>query len=121
MTVELGGTGRLRALVRVVVHDGHDADVVVGLKRAPVVRMLTPVEEDQMTSLRSQDRARALDVGPAAGRLIVTENQLATAAWTVIGAEQQTGQRVGIHVALKPHLWSTLHVQHRAVPLVRGR
>ena len=56
-----------------------------------------------------------IDVG---GRLIVREDKLAACPGQVIGAEQQASQRVGINVALEPHLGSALNVEHDAVPVI---
>ena len=82
------------------------------------MRVLPAVEEDQMPGVRTDHRAIPLyriDVG---GRRIVREDKLAACPGQVIGTEQQTGQRVGINMALEPHLGSALNVEHDAVPVI---
>ena len=85
------------------------------------MRVLPAVEEDQMAGVRPDYRAVPLyriDVG---GRSVVRKDKLAACPGQVIGTEQQAGQRVGINVALEPHLGSALNVEHDAVPaIVRG-
>ena len=49
---------------------------------------------------------------------MVREDKLATCPGQVIGTEQQAGQRVGINVALEPHLGSPLNVEYDAVPII---
>lgn len=39
-------------------------------------------------------------------------------AGLMVGAEQQPGQRIGVDMALEPHGWPALHVEHDAVPVV---
>jgi hypothetical protein len=80
--------------------------------------VLPAVEEDQVAGGRPDHRAVPLcriDVG---GRRIVREDKLAACPRQVIGTEQQAGQRVGINVALEPHLGSALNVEHDAVPVI---
>ena len=82
------------------------------------MRVLPAVEEDQMAGVRPDHRGVSLyriDVG---GRRMVREDKLAARPGQVIGTEQQTGQRVGINVALEPHLGSALNVEHDAVSVI---
>jgi hypothetical protein len=84
------------------------------------MRVLPAVEEDQMAGVRPDYRAVPLyriDVG---GRSVVREDKLAACPGQVIGTEQQAGQRVGINVALEPHLGSALDVEHDAVSIIAG-
>jgi hypothetical protein len=82
------------------------------------VRVLPAVEEDQVAGVRPDHRAVPLyriDVG---GRRIVREVKLAACPGQVIATEQQAGPRVGINVALEPHLGSALNAEHDAVPVI---
>jgi len=82
------------------------------------MRVLPAVEKDQMAGVRPDHRAVPLyriDVG---GRRIVREDNLAACPGQLIGTEQQAGQRIGIDVALEPHLGSALNVKHDAVPVI---
>jgi hypothetical protein len=82
------------------------------------MRVLPAVEEDQVAGVRPDHGAVPLyriDVG---GRRSVREDELAACPSQVIGTEQQAGQRVGINVALEPHLGSALNVEHDAVPVI---
>src|SRR5580693_10812311 len=82
------------------------------------MRVLPAVEEDQMADVRPDYRAVPLyriDVG---GRSVVREDELAACPGQIIGTEQQACQRVGINVALEPHLGSALNVEHDAVPVI---
>jgi hypothetical protein len=84
------------------------------------VRVLPAVEEDQVAGVRPDHRAAPLyriDVG---GRRIVPEYKLAACPSQVIGTEQQACQRVGINMALEPHLRAALNVEHDAIPIIAG-
>ena len=57
----------------------------------------------------------------SAARPVVRENEFAAGSGRVVGAEEQTGQRVGVDVALESHRGAALDVQDDAVPVVAGR
>jgi hypothetical protein len=82
------------------------------------MRVLPAVEEDHVAGVRPDHGAVPLDRIDVRGRRIVREDKLAACPSQVIGTEQQACQRVGINVALKPHLGSALNVEHDAVPVI---
>ena len=84
------------------------------------MRVLPAVEEDQMAGVRPDYRAVPLYRIDVSGTRIVREDELAAFPGQVIGTEQQACQRVGINVALEPHLGSALDVEHDAVAVVAG-
>lgn len=84
------------------------------------MRMGLAIEEDQLAGLRPDHGAVPLQRLDAA-RLRVVPDYEFTPAVGVVSEEQQACNRVGIHVALEPHLRPELHVQHHAVPIVVGR
>jgi hypothetical protein len=84
------------------------------------MRVLPAVEEDQVAGLRPDHGAIPLYRVNVGGLRIVREDQLAARPGGVIGTEQQAGQRVGVNVALEPHLGSALNVEHDAVPVIAG-
>jgi hypothetical protein len=84
------------------------------------MRVVPTVEEDQVAGVRPDHGAVALYRSDVGGRRIVPEDNLAARPGQVIGTEQQAGQRVGINVALEPHLGSALNVEHDAVPIIAG-
>ena len=82
------------------------------------MRMPPGVEEDQVSRARPNDRAISLHCGDARRGRVVRENEVA--AYPVVRAEEQAGQRVGVHMALEPHRGSPLNVEDNAVAVVVG-
>jgi len=83
------------------------------------MRMLTGVEEDQVSRARPDDRAISLHRTDVRRGRVVRENELA--ASLVVRAEEQAGQRVRVHMTLEPHRGSPLNVKDHAVAVVAGR
>jgi hypothetical protein len=83
------------------------------------MRIPAGVEEDQVTSPGRDDRAVPLHRRDSLGCGVIPHDQLA--AGLMACEEQQTGQRVGVNVALEPHPGAALHVEHYSVAfVVRG-
>ena len=82
------------------------------------MRVPPGVEEDQVPGMGADDRAVLLDRGDVRRVRVVRENELAAAG--VISAEENACQRVGVDVALEPHLGPALDVEHDAVAVVAG-
>jgi hypothetical protein len=85
------------------------------------MRVLPAIEEDQLTGARPDNRAgpfHRIDIGRTT---VMRENKLTTRAFGVIGAEEQTGQRVGVDMTLEPHRYSALDIHNQAVTIVAGR
>ena len=80
------------------------------------MRVFASVKVDQMPCLRPDDRAVPLNRGDVRRMAVMRDHQF-PACW-VIGAEEQTGQRVGVDMALKPHAGALLHVEYDAVAFV---
>ena len=73
-----------------------------------------------MAGVRPDHRTVSLDRLDVGRVRVVREDKLAACPGQVIGAEQQAGQRVGVDVALEPHLGPALDVEHDAVAVVAG-
>jgi hypothetical protein len=85
------------------------------------MRVPSAVEQDQMARVRPDYRATPLDRIDVGGVRVVREDQLAARPGQVIGTEQQACQRIGINMALEPHVGSVLDVEHDAVPVIMCR
>jgi len=85
------------------------------------VRTVTPVEEDQVASVRPDGRAAPFDRADVRCGQVMREDQFAPGSGTVIGAEKQPGQRIGVDVTFEPHRRAALNIEDDAVPVVVGR
>src|SRR5208283_4147048 len=112
VAVELGGTARLRALIGVVVHHRYAPYIVVGPEgaRSADARARRRRSDDQPAVTGPSTIARC---GPGCGPSYRDRRPAPLRHRPVVRTEQQTGERVGIHVALESHPGATLHVQHR--------
>ena len=85
------------------------------------MRVFPAVEEDQAAGPRQQDRAVLLHRLDVRRGRIVREYEFAAGSRPVIGTEEETGQRIRIDMALKPHRGSALNVQDDAIPVIECR
>jgi hypothetical protein len=82
------------------------------------MRVPPSVEEDQVTGLGAQDRARAVDLFHARGFAVVRDYQLAARTRAVISEEEQRSEPVRVDVTLEPHFRSMLDVKDNTVTFV---
>jgi hypothetical protein len=83
------------------------------------MRVLSGVEEDQVSCVWPDDRAVLFHRGDVFRLRVVRENEFPGP--DVIRAEKYAGQRIRVDVTLEAHRPPTLHVEDNAVAVVRGR
>jgi hypothetical protein len=85
------------------------------------MRVLPPVEEDQVAGMRPYNRTVPVYRVDVSRGWVVCENEFAAGARRVIGAKEKAGQRIRIDMALEPHRGSTLNVQDDAISIIASR
>src|SRR5690349_17653669 len=118
MAVQFLRPGRSRDGCGIEVHDCHDPHARLGSQGTCIVRVPAPVEEDQVTCVRSYDRA--VPVGRFnIGRIrVMGEDEFPPCARDVIRAEQETSQRIRVSMEFESHHRTALNIQYDAVPVV---